>query len=584
MLLRLDIKNLAIVDHVSAQFSRGFNVITGETGAGKSILIKALHLLLGAKGHSDVVRHGAKEAIVCGTFAVEPNHPVLARLASLGFEIDDGAVLLLRRSLNAKGRSGAWINDIPVTAATLREVGECLIDIFAQHDNHRLLAEASHVVFLDAYLGQGPEKAQYQATYQSMKALVGEITALLVKIQALQKDSDYLRFRHKALAQFNPSAEEYEGLKAAAKSADARLEARETLQTLQNRLDRGDGDDSLSSTMHACARLLQKKNQHGALAERFSKLAAEVDDLSYEVSRELEGLDCDEEAIEKGQTRLATYQEMLRKLSVPDVEGLIAVQARFEEELAFLDSAAVQVERSLNDLNSICAKLEQEAQHLHEARTKIARFLESEVRKEFKDLAMPHGALKVSITPHDSAVPEIDWSVLEGDTRRTCERLWQTCVASIKTCKPDGTDRIRFLLTTNPGEDPKPLHKIASGGEISRIMLALKKVLMDEAATCILVFDEIDTGISGRVADRVGQKMRALSTNLQVICISHLAQVAAYADTHFAVTKKGRENEVAVTLRPLDQTTRVTELARLLSGARVTPSSLENARNLLQRH
>ena len=586
MLTQINIQGLAIIDSLEINFSQGFNVITGETGAGKSILIKALGLLLGAKAAAETVRRGREAASVSGLFEVPQGHRCSTLLTSLGvpFEVDDGHFpIIIRRTVNSKGRSLAWINDIPVTVAALKDLASTLIDVFGQHDNLRLLDPAMHALYLDQFLPDRGLARAYAHVFADCHAMTADLEATVGEFRAKRRDADYLSYRCEELSKFNPTKEDYETIQALCRKADNVLSVVGSLENAQRAIDQGAGGEGLSAPLWEAGKILGKLDNIApdfkALSDEAISLAARVDDLSFGIGRALSGMEIDGGDLEGAQDRLAGYQELFRKMAVSDVDGLVAERERLEGELQFLHSASADVMARVRALEAKTSELQSLSEKLTKARLKAKDIVKKRIESELHELAMIGATIDIEFTPVQRTLDLFEVALFGSEV----SQVWGK-IAEVWTCLGEhGAERAQFLLAANAGEAMLPLHKIASGGEVSRIMLALKKGLAAGADTCILVFDEIDSGISGRVADVVGRKMQELSSAFQVICISHLAQVAAYADLHFLVHKFGKDNRTESTIVKLGETERQEEVARLLSGEEVTASSLANARQLIER-
>lgn len=586
MLTQLHIQGLAIIDSLSIQFSSGFNVITGETGAGKSILIKALSLLLGAKANSETVRHGRESATVSGLFETYSDHPSVAVLKKYAIPVDiapDSIQILVRRTINNSGRSLAWINDFPVTVAVLKEFGAALIDIFGQHENQRLLNPTTHTFYLDQFLKDKRSLEAYREAYLNTQETIKTLSNLIDQYFNTTRDHDYILYRYQALNDFNPEIHDYEEITALCKMSREKMSVVKTLELSQDIFEQGAGGNPLSSKVWDIARTLDKIQtlapETQSIADEAKVIANRLDDLSYELGKILAKLDFDETKLEASQERLARYQEFFRKLSVSGILELITEKERLKSELEFAESASNSIDEMLRRLAVDVEKLRLAAFSLTQSRSVAKRIVCERAERELRELAMPGAKLEVEFTSAQRDLPNLNMRPFGSEN----ETLWHAIATKLIDLGEFGAEKAQFFLSTNEGEPLHPLHKTASGGEVSRIMLALKKALADGADTCILVFDEIDTGISGRVADIVGRKMRELSKTIQVICISHLPQVAAYADSHFLVHKIGSKKRTESTIDRLSLTRSEEEIARLLSGQEVTTSSLANARALIKK-
>lgn len=576
MITRLSIQGLAIIESLTIDFSPGFNVITGETGAGKSILIKGLHFLMGGKAAADTVRKGSPQALVVGEFTVPEQHPALNVLDGLGIpseETEGGYAIVIRRLLTAKGRSQSWVNDIPLTSGPLREVGSLLVDVFGQHENQRLMQESQHLRYVDQFLGDKACRLKVERLQQECLGIVAGLKGKVESFFSRGRDQDYLAFRRKELDDFEPSAEDHEKVALFCQQADQVSQIREVLARATGYLDGDDGEPGAVRAIWEAAKALGTRDDLVALRDRIQAAGTELEDVSFELGKKLQDLDFSEEDLEAKQARLYGYQELFRKHSVSTAEALVAENDRLGQELDFLENAAENLEQELIALAEKSEAWAKAFGELSVARRKVAKQTKESVESELQELAMPGSVFEIEFAPAARAIDALDFAPLGGHLVDRWFRVKSVLEATAETC--------RFLLAPNPGEPMMPLAKVASGGELSRIMLALKKALVADAETCVLVFDEIDTGISGRVADVVGRKMQELAKEFQVICISHLPQVAVYADTHFQVKKMGNKERTESTIVQLTPEQSAREIARLLSGAQVSDSSLKNAQALI---
>ena len=586
MLTQLNIQGLAIIESLSIDFTKGFNVITGETGAGKSILIKALNFLLGSKASADAVRRGRDLASVSGTFHLPSNHRVMGVLDALGIPADDtedGFEVIVRRNVSSKGKSQAWINDVPVTMGSLKDFAEVLIDVFAQHENQRMLDPHHHMSYVDQFLRDGKPLLAYRELYEKCMEDLRKLRDMCDDFRNRKRDGDYLAFRCDELDKFDPSVEDFEKTKSLCDKAGKFFNMTSSLQRAQACLDEGAGGEALGKPLRELTKIL-----HGLCAvspemEKLSADAAEIakkiEELSFQLGRFSGTVDVDEGELESAQERLAGYQAIIRKMAVHEVSELLTEWERMSGELRFIESAATEAMSILKRLIASSALLMTAAQSLSKARHKAGKEISKTVEAELKHLAMPGAALEVRFEDVHRADIELDVGII-GEHLLP---LWKEVSGLLSKMNDSGNERAQLYLASNPGEPAMPLQKVASGGEVSRIMLAFKKALAAGADTCILVFDEIDSGISGRVADVVGQKLKELSSHVQIICISHLPQVAAYGETHFRVHKFGKDSRTESTISRLSPKESAEEIARLLSGNEVNSASLANAKNLISK-
>ncbi len=590
MLTRLDIRGLAVIDTLGIEFDTGLNVITGETGAGKSILIKALGLLLGAKASPEAVRTGVDRASVAGTFEIPVGHPSIAVLERYGIPVEEEgpSELLIRRTVAGGDRKGSrgskgWVNDVPVTVSVLREIGASLIDVFGQHESHGLLDVSQHARYVDRFLASQEPVDTVARRFEECSDLWRRLVRMAEDFRSRQRDADYLAFRLEELDGFEPSREDHDAAAALGRRAGGAMKIREAFAEAQGRVDTGAGGEPLSQPLFEASRRLRSVadsvDAAGELADEADEIASRLDDLSYRLAGAASDVDVDERELVRAQDRVAGYQSLFRKLGVAGIDELLAEHERLREELGFLETAAAEAEEVARALVERARALERAAKKLAKARAKAGEKLVARVGGELGDLAMPSAEIHVELEPVRRSLPDADVALF-GEVVVTA---MEDSAKILEGIGEHGSESARLVFSANPGEEPRPLQKIASGGELSRIVLALKKALSVGADTCVLVFDEIDTGISGRVADVVGRKMHELGGAFQVICISHLAQVASHADAHFQVEKKRKGRRTETVIRRLDGPETEEALARLLSGQEVSKTSLANARALLKK-
>ena len=556
MLEPLSIKNIALIDELSLDFNTGFNVLSGETGAGKSILIGALSFLLGSKAGTDIIRTGASEAAASGTFYIADSHTeALAWLEQRGIERENSRILI-RRMIRDNGRGSAWIQSAPISRAELEEFTAFLVDIHGQHDHQSLFKVAEHRRFLDAYAGIVPDVQAFSLVY----ARLAETRAKLEKITLSEKERsermDYLSF---VIGEIDAARLQID--------EDALLEAEEAKLCQYEKLyEHAETLTALCMHEEGVVPLLKKIRHTGeAVAaidsevseyvERIQNTYYEMQDIGEFFSSYLSKLTFDPERLEFVQERLA----LIRKLKKKYGASIEAVMQFREEAQAELDSLVEneQGKGSLQkDITTLEAALFAAGTDLSQKRKTAAGTLERKTQEVLSHLGMPNVRFTVQVTVSEPA----------GNKRE----------AGVY-----GFDTVAFLISTNPGEPVKPLNKVASGGELSRIMLALKTVLSaaDEADT--LVFDEIDTGIGGEVARAVAAHLKQLSREKQILCITHLAVIAASADTHMKIHKIHSKDSSRTTAEAVSGESRIDEIARMLAGDEVSAASRSHAEELL---
>jgi len=556
MLTTLRISGLAIVDRVEVRFGPGLHVLTGETGAGKSILVNALHLVLGGRMGADVLREGAEEAVVEALFELPAGHPVLARLEAAGLPAD--GELLVRRTASRSGRGRAFVNGSLCTVGMLADAVRGLVDVSGQHEHVSLLDEASHLALLDAFAGA--DAGPFRAAHARLAALLRERDALDAGEAERGRREELLAFQLRELeaAKLVPGEEaalaaerqvlaSAERLRAAARTAEGLAYAEE-----------GSASERIAAAMRA---IEGAAAVDARLAEPLALLrgaAAEVDEAGRALAHYAEGITGDPERLAGVEERLELLRALARKHG-GSVEAAVARRDAIREELGRAVGAGerrAEVERELAEAGPRVLAL---ARALSAARRDGARRLGTAVEAELRRLAMA------------SCGVEIELPATEGGV------TWGGIAMG-----PDGAEGARILLAPNPGEPARPLARIASGGELSRLLLALKRALARVDPVPVYVFDEVDAGLGGAVAESVGRVLAEVARGRQVLCVTHLPQVAAFADRHYRVEKRvsgGRTTTVVTALE--DDGARRAEVARMLAGAEVTPSALDHAGSLL---
>ena len=554
MLSHLTIRSLAVIDRLELECAPGMTALTGETGAGKSIVVDALALLLGARADTDMIRAGAERAEVCGVFDTGSNASVRTWLADR--ELDDGTdECIVRRIVGHGGRSRAFVNDRPMPAHLLRELGEHLVDIHGQHAHHLLLGRDRQRLLVDDFGGHQELLGRIAATAGRWKDLRSQLHAIAADGEDRASGLDFLRFQLDELDGLNLGADEPDRLAAEQRRLG---NAEAILEGVRQALDRLDGDDARSAS-NACAaarRDLEAVARHDPRAndvlELIDAAAVNLAEASTALRALAEGLDLDPEQLSEVERRLGAIHDLARKHRVPARE-LPAQIERLRERAALLESGeqrATEIEREI-------ANAAHEHRTLCERLTTLRRAasdrLAQEVTAHIRELGMPGGSFAVDIQPLDTAL-----------------------------LSPTGADRVEFLVSAGPGQAARPLSKVASGGELSRISLAIQVSGVHGSAVPTLVFDEADVGIGGRVAEIVGRQLRALGESHQILCVTHLAQVAARAHHHAVVHKSlGRDGTPGVGVAPVCGDGRTEEIARMLGGERITPKTLAHAREML---
>ncbi len=551
MLSKLYIENIAVIERSEINFSRGFNVLTGETGAGKSILIDSINAVLGQRTSRELIRSGAAKAFVSARFE-DISEQTLKALAELGVEPDeDEGCLLLQREIKADGKGSVRINGRPAALALLRDVGRLLINIHGQHENQALMSTDRHIKYLDLIGGCTDKLAEYSAAYAEYKAALSRLQKARMDDAEKARRTDMLKYQINELedaALTVGEAQELREKRSVIQNAERIADALSESYALVNG---GDDTDGAKSLLEQCSALLSDisgiRPEFKALAERTESLVYELEDVSSELYSLNEESEFSPYEIDEIESRLDVLNKISRKYG--DEADALKYLEKARKELNELERS----EELLNELTKKAAVLKRRttalAAELTELRKRAADKFTQSVKHELEFLDMPRAALEVSIRPHE--------------------------------LKADGADSVEFLLSANPGEPPKPLSKIASGGELSRITLAIKTVLADIDDIDTMIFDEVDTGISGRAAHKVGLKLHEVSRCRQIICITHLAQMAAQADTHLLIKKNISDGRTFTSVTPLTFQERKQELARINGDDMISESMLKTAEELL---
>ncbi len=561
MLLCLRVKNLAIIDSLEVELPAGLNVLTGETGAGKSILVTALSLVLGRRAAPEMVRTGASEAEVEALFDVSDHAAVRERAREMGIDADDE--LVLRRVIQGSGRTRAFVNGRLASASQLAELAKGLCDISSQHEHHTLVDAASHVHFLDAFAELGPLVEQMNQAHRTLSEAHARLREHSERSDKRHEREDLLRYQIREIEELDARpgeqaelAEERERLRHAERLAELSGQAEDALYAR---------DEAVCSEL---ARILRSVEEAAALDPRLNKLAEQLASAHRELEDVARELGAYGRSVVHDSGRLSAVEERLDALSRiarkygGSIESALAHKQRSQDELDTLEHGAEHRKRLEQEWSSAAAAAREIAERLSAGRKAAASKLGREVSRELKSLAMGDATITVEVEAAKGR---------DGELAVDGARLSST-----------GIDRVEFLIATNPGETPRPLSKIASGGELSRAMLALKRVLAGLGPGGLYVFDEVDSGVGGAVAEVIGRKIREVSQHHQVICITHLAQIAVYADAHYRVQKsieKGRTRSDIVRLSADEERE---EIARMLGGIEISKETRAAAREMLK--
>lgn len=549
MLVGLNISNIVLIEKLNLEFGAGLNVLTGETGAGKSILMDALSLALGARSDAGLVRHGCDTASATAEFDMVPN-AVKNILAENDIDCSDG--LILRRTLSADGKSRAWINDVPVSVKTLKSVGDSLVEIHGQFANHTLLNQSTHRPTLDLFLQNNiPDYKQLLEQVKEKYSLYNATKKQLAQLQEMlarsESEREFLEHNVAELRNLNVQPGEEEELATrranmmnAEKNAAILTEAQQALSPRGNSID-----SQLFAVAHILQRIKGDENPYSEQIDKLYQVAETVAQISDSLTAEVSDMD-DMDAIEE---RLFAIRAASRKHRTP-ADELPALLEKMSAQLDAIDNSDAQLQKLSVALKVARSDYDTSATQLHNARVHGANILRDALLRELPDLKLGSADFMVEINATDAS--------------------------------STGTDDITFMIKTNPGSPFAPLHRAASGGELARLMLAMRVVLTGTDDMCSFVFDEIDTGISGATASAVGARLNRLAHQSQALVITHSAQVAGFADQHFKISKSVHDEKTTTSVCEIKSDERINEIARIISGAEITPESITMAKTLLK--
>jgi len=549
MLSQLFIKNIAVIESASIDFENGFNVFTGETGAGKSILIDSINAVLGGRTSRDLVRNGEGKAIVSAVFT-DISKDAEAVLEELGYDIEDE--LLISREISAEGKSICKVNMRPATAGVLKQLSSVLIDVHGQHDSAVLQNPELHIGYIDSFGNTGNEISEYRESYKKLRSVEREIKKIINDDSDKTARIDMLKFQIgeiEAAAIEEGEEDELLALSKRIKSAENIMELiSETIGALDGNGENEGALEGLSTAIENCARLAEFFPQYEGLSEKFKEMYYEFEEFANDVKDNADELDFDPALQNRTERRRDQIFRLKRKYG-GSVEEMFRYYQKAVSELENIEFSEERLEKLRKEQKQLFAETAELAEVLSKKRRKAAEAFETAVAGELSYLNMPNVRFKVNFE----------------ETEFT----------------DSGKDNLEFYIATNAGEPLKPLTKIASGGELSRIMLSIKNVLADNDNVDTLVFDEVDTGISGSAAQKVGQKLKQVSGGRQIICVTHLAQVAAFADNHLLISKSTEGGKTFTSVESLGKKGRINELARIMGGT-MTDALRKSAEELLE--
>ena len=565
LLSELSIRNFAIIESLNISFQKGLTVLSGETGAGKSIIIDAISLLVGGRGSAEFVRYGTEKAEIEGLFYIEDeNHPCVMKAEELDIEIEDG-MMILKRDISVNGKSVCRVNGKLVTLSVLKEIGKTLVDIHGQHETQDLMNEDRHLFMLDHFDGDHilVQLEKYQNVYREYEQLKKQLLSLTENEQQMAHRLDLIQFQHEEIRNADLKIDEEQNLleerlkisnfekiyKALGDSYRSLTEDRSGLDHVRNAMNQMESITDLD---------IAYQENYDAIANSYYLL----EEVAYQLREKLDMMEYDPNRLDEIETRLNEIRMLKRKYG-NTVEEILAYADEIEQEIFTIENKDVHIETTRKKLKEVEQLILKEAKSLSDMRHNLANRLTTAIHQELKELYMEKTKFEVMIKKKEGT---IDDPLVEG--------------APVKMTQ-DGYDRVEFYISTNPGEPLKPLSKVASGGELSRIILALKSIFSKHQGVASVIFDEVDTGVSGRVAQAIAEKIYRVSVNSQVLCITHLPQVASMADSHLFIRKQIVNERTVTSVTVLNQDEKVTEIARMISGVEITDLTTEHARELL---
>ncbi|WP_369903482.1 DNA repair protein RecN [Bacillus manliponensis] len=565
MLSELSIRNFAIIESLNITFQKGLTVLSGETGAGKSIIIDAISLLVGGRGSAEFVRYGTDKAEIEGLFYVEDEyHPCIAKAEELDIEIEDG-MIILKRDISASGKSVCRVNGKLVTLSTLKEIGKTIVDIHGQHETQDLMNEERHLFMLDHFEGDRitTQLEVYKHVYSEYEQLKKQLRALTENEQQMAHRLDLIQFQLEEIRKADLRIDEEQEL------TEERLKISnfEKIYKALGDAYRSLRDDrgGLDQVRNAMSQMESISDLDTSYQENYDTIANSyylLEEVSYQLREKLDMMEYDPNRLDEIETRLNEIRMLKRKYG-NTVEEILEYADKIEEEVFTIENKDVHVETTKKKMKELEQVIVKEATVLSELRRDLAERLTDAIHQELKELYMEKTKFEVMMMRKEGTAED---PIVDGHA----VKLGQ-----------DGYDIVEFYISTNPGEPLKPLSKVASGGELSRIILALKSIFSKHQGVASVIFDEVDTGVSGRVAQAIAEKIYRVSVNSQVLCITHLPQVASMADAHLFIRKQIVNDRTVTSVTVLNEEEKTTEIARMISGVEITDLTTEHARELI---
>jgi DNA repair protein RecN (Recombination protein N) len=564
MIKTLTIKDYILIDKITVHFESGLNIITGETGVGKSIIVDAMNLLIGEKASQDLIRTGAEKAIVEGIFDVSGNQNVINFLGENDYDINDE--LIIRREISRKGTSRSFINDSPAPLTHLKEIGKFLIDLHGQHEHQSLLRTETHIHLLDNFGNLEMLIDEYRKHYFNLKKLFEKLEELKNIEQTTKEKKDLYEFQAKEIDAINPKPDEIEEIQTKLKILENSERLYESTSKIYETLYESEFAvyDQLIKVRNLIDELSKIDKTFFELKNDMSTAISIVDEIAKFIQSYNSRIEFNPDLLEELRERLGSLILLAKKYG-GSLEAVIEHRNKIEKELQLVENFEEEIQKIENEIEAERKLCSEAAIRLSEKRREVAEKISKSIVTILKDLGINNARFEVMFK----------------NKRTDDEKAFVKLGNEFYEANQDGFDFVEFYISTNPGEDLKPLAKVASGGEISRIMLALKTILAKSEKLPLMVFDEIDVGISGRIAQKVGKALRNLGEFHQIIAITHLPQIAGFSNAHFVVEKKVKDGRTTTTIRKLKEEEKVYEVAKLISGEEITPASIENAKELI---
>ncbi len=565
MLKSLQVKDYALIEEINVEFGKGLNIITGETGAGKSILIDAMSLLLGERASIEVVRKGANKSVVEGIFDVEANKKVKKILEENDIEFQPE--LIMRREISLKGANRCFLNDTPVALTLIKDVGNLLVDLHGQHEHQTLLRTETHIEFLDEFGNLEKELDSYEKIYNELISNLNELKSLKEKEASLKEKKDLYAFQIKEIDAVSPEEDEEEKLNEELNILENSEKLLELTSDTYSKLYESENSviDLLAQIKNNLEDLVNiDKSFNDSLNESESAIAL-IKDISEFMRNYNSRIDIEPQRLEEIRERLRAIN-LLKKKFGGSINSILQHRKKIGDEFDLAENFSARISDLEKQIKAIRSNCGEAASNLSKKRIEVSKKISKQVKEVLSNLGIENSKFEVRITQSKAEKSHEEYVLIKNETFKF---------------DSNGIDEVEFYITTNVGEDLKPLAKVASGGEISRIMLALKTILANNDKLPLLIFDEIDTGVSGRVAQKVGNALKSLAKYHQIISITHLPQIAGLGDFHYAVEKVEQKNRVVSSIKMLNENDRVKEVAKLMSGENITEASLKGAKELM---